>query len=269
MPEEKTMTTEVESIVVPLISGTGDGEIQSGVVATTPGTQPNLIVRVIGPLLAIAIRFAHTYLATLTGLVVAGAATDIIPAADFVSLVLKCSALSLAGAGIGLLKDLVTIFGRLEGKYPLLTGSVCLLLVVGCATRLPPDASPEAKLAVRGDQVVQALRGVLPALKPHVCTSATPVGAPCVEPADALRVARVVEGAFAAAGQLAQALALVDAAKDASERESGLKRAREFVHSIQQQLSQAQVAPGREEARLLVVQLLSAVTNLLFAIGGM
>jgi hypothetical protein len=42
----------------------------------------------------------------------------------FGHLVLTCAGLSVAGAGFGLLKELVTVFGRLEGKYPLLTGSV-------------------------------------------------------------------------------------------------------------------------------------------------
>jgi hypothetical protein len=46
------------------------------------------------------------------------------PAPDFAHLVLKCMSLAVAGAVVLSLKDLVTIFGKLEGKYPLLSGSV-------------------------------------------------------------------------------------------------------------------------------------------------
>ena len=93
-------------------------------VGETPGSQPNVVVNLISPMLAIFVRFVNVFLTTLVGLVTASLATDIIPASDFVSLVWKCAQLSVAGAGLGLLKDLVTIFGRLESKYPLLTGSV-------------------------------------------------------------------------------------------------------------------------------------------------
>lgn len=120
---EKTVTAPVENLAVTII-GTGDGGARTGTVAVTPGLQPNLIVNVVGPLMAILVRFLNAYFTMLVGLVSAGMATNIIPAADFWHLVLKCAQLSIAGAGLGFLKDLVTVFGRLEAKYPLLTGSV-------------------------------------------------------------------------------------------------------------------------------------------------
>lgn len=103
----------------------GPAPMQTGMVATTPAPhQPNLLVTVISPLAAIAIRFVNTYLTVLAGLVAAGLTSDVIPHADFVALVVRCAGLSVAGAGVGLLKDLVTVFGRLEQKFPLLTGNV-------------------------------------------------------------------------------------------------------------------------------------------------
>lgn len=60
----------------------------------------------------------------LVGLLSAGMTTNLIPSSDFIHLVFKCATLSLAGAALGLLKDIVTIFGKLEQKYPLGTGSV-------------------------------------------------------------------------------------------------------------------------------------------------
>jgi hypothetical protein len=113
-------------VVVTVIGGTGNGgaPLTTGTKATTPDHQPNLVVRVINPLVALAVRFAYAYLTMLVGLVAAGQTSDIIPAKDFVDLVLACAKLSVAGAGFGLLKDCLTLFSQLEKKYPLATGSV-------------------------------------------------------------------------------------------------------------------------------------------------
>lgn len=103
----------------------GPAPITTGTEAVTPAThQPNLLIQVVPPVIAIAVRFVNAYLTILVGLVAAGMTSDVIPYDTFVQLVLKCASLSIAGAGIGALKDLVTIFGRLETKFPLLTGNV-------------------------------------------------------------------------------------------------------------------------------------------------
>lgn len=125
----KTEMVNVQPIAVAIIGGTGDGgaPIPTGTVLTTPDHQPNVIVTVITPIMAIVVRFTTQFLTTLLGLVTAGmtpAGAKVIQAADFWHLVLTCASLSVVGAGVGLIKDLVTVFGRLEGKYPLLTGSV-------------------------------------------------------------------------------------------------------------------------------------------------
>ena len=49
---------------------------------------------------------------------------DMIPSGDFADVLKKASLLAIAGPTVALLKDLVTIFGKLEGKFPLLTGNV-------------------------------------------------------------------------------------------------------------------------------------------------
>ena len=118
----------IEPVHVTMV-GTGDGggggaPIPSGTMATTPDHQPNIIVKVVTPLAAIVIRFSNAYLTALVGLVTVGLTSDAIPAADFAHLVVKCAGLSLAGPGVALLKDVITILGNLEKKYPLLTGSV-------------------------------------------------------------------------------------------------------------------------------------------------
>ena len=105
------------------IVGTGDGGIQPGT-AITPGTSPNIIISVITPIVAILIRLANNYLTALVGLIVVGMTSDVIPYADFVGLVTMSAQLSIAPAGVAFLKDLITVFGKLEHRYPLATGSV-------------------------------------------------------------------------------------------------------------------------------------------------
>lgn len=124
----KTVTEAVPPTQVSII-GTGDGNLPpSGpVLVKTQGTQPDIVITVVGPLRAIGIRFINQYLTTLVGLVGAGltpAGSKLLEATDFYHLILTCGSLAVAGAGFGLLKDLITVFGRLEGTYPLLTGNV-------------------------------------------------------------------------------------------------------------------------------------------------
>jgi hypothetical protein len=122
---EKTITGPVEPIHVAIV-GTGDGGLPAtGTVATTPGTHnPNLVVNIVSPLVALVVRFINVYIGNLVGLVTAGMTSNAIPAADFQHLVEKCAGLAVAGAVILTLKDIVTIFAGLEKKFPLGTGSV-------------------------------------------------------------------------------------------------------------------------------------------------
>jgi len=128
MADEEIKTTEsrpVEPVNVAVI-GTGDGSrLPSGTEAETPGPhQPNVIIKVVGPVLALTIRFINVFLPVFSGILTAALTTDMIPASDFMDLAVKCASFSLAGTSVTFLKDLITIFGKLEQKYPLLTGSV-------------------------------------------------------------------------------------------------------------------------------------------------
>lgn len=115
------------SIIATHNEETPGAPLKQGVTATTPDHQPNLVVNIVTPLMAVLVRFVNQFLTTLVGLVGAGmtpAGGKLLQATDFYHLVLTCAGLSIAGAGFGLIKDLVTVFGRLENKYPLLTGSI-------------------------------------------------------------------------------------------------------------------------------------------------
>lgn len=126
--DKTTVSRPVEPIQVAIV-GTGDGsKLESGAEAVTPGShEPNIVVTVVTPVFAILIRFINAYLTTFVGLVTAGmtpAGGKILYTADFYHLVLTCASLALAGPSLALFKDLVTVFGKLEQKFPLLTGSV-------------------------------------------------------------------------------------------------------------------------------------------------
>jgi len=127
-PEKIVDQTEVHPIKLMLIQpAVGDGApapIPTGTVFRTPDGQPNVVTQSIRPVTAIAIRFGNAYGTVLVGLLTASLATNAITAPDFLHLLWKCMGLSLAGPVLSSLKDMLTIFGDLEKKYPLLTGKV-------------------------------------------------------------------------------------------------------------------------------------------------
>lgn len=128
VPDKVTANRPIDPVTVTVI-GTGDASrLPPTTEAETPGAHdPNVIIRAIQPFVAIAVRFVNVFLTQLAGLVVAGmtsAGGKLLYTSDFYHLILICASLSLPGAGIAFIKDLVTVFGRLEQKYPLLTGSV-------------------------------------------------------------------------------------------------------------------------------------------------
>jgi len=125
-----TESTPVEPVHVTMVGvGSSDTKfLPSGTVATTPGsTQPDVVLNVVQPVVAIAVRFCNLFGTTLVGLLVAAmtpAGGHLLYTGDFLHMLLTCANLSLPVAALGFFKDLVTLFGRLENKYPLLTGKV-------------------------------------------------------------------------------------------------------------------------------------------------
>ncbi len=105
-------------------SGGGVAPIPSGTVAQTPDHQPNLLVQVVPPVIAVIVRAVSLFLTTFVGLLTAAGVGIDGFSGDFHQVVGKCVTASLVVAGMGTLKNLVTIFGRLEGKWPIATGSI-------------------------------------------------------------------------------------------------------------------------------------------------
>jgi hypothetical protein len=123
--DEKPTTIEALPRVTLATVDTGHG-LADCTKATTPRGQPNIIVRVIPKVIALANRFAFTFGGQLSGLLAAAmtpAGAKLLYTSDFWHLLVLCSSLSLPWAVASLVKDLVTLSKNLEGKYPLLTGN--------------------------------------------------------------------------------------------------------------------------------------------------
>lgn len=129
-PATKTVTNEIPPVTVAMIgTGTGDGggvtSIPNGTILETPDGHPNIQANVVTPVVAILVRFVNVYLTTLVGLLTAGGlGNEVFGNIDFHSLLVKSAIGALSVAGIAAIKNVVTVFGRLEGKFPLATGSI-------------------------------------------------------------------------------------------------------------------------------------------------
>lgn len=117
--------------------GTGDGGVTpaaSGAIVETPKGQPDIRLNVVRPIVAVFVRFGHLFLVTFSG--VLGAAgisaaglgpdelSNVLVATDLAGLLKNAAYVGLASASVGFVKDLITVFGRLESRYPLVTGSI-------------------------------------------------------------------------------------------------------------------------------------------------
>jgi hypothetical protein len=143
---------------------------------------------------------------------------------------------------------------------------VLITLTGACGPKLPPNTSIEAKAAIRGDQLVEALRSTIPSIKQAICQSAGQQN--CLTPDDVAKVANHLGNAGRHAQELATVLSAVDDAKTASERQAGMQKANAILTSISNSLTQATVAPNLESGRQLVVSILGGVTTLLFTISS-
>lgn len=131
IPDDPKTTESRPVAVIPIaVIGTGDAtRIAPGTEAVTPGLHtPNFAIQtVVQPIVAIGVRFLNNYGGSLLGLVTAAMTpigAKVLYTSDFVAMVITCASLAFPGAAVLLLKDILTISKKLEGKYPLLTGSI-------------------------------------------------------------------------------------------------------------------------------------------------
>ena len=132
MPDQDTPVPAVapETIKVPVIQGTGDGRLPSslqGTLLPTPGTaNPNVVMVVVPVLLALAVRAGHMFFSTFVATISAAGASSALGGPDVLSRIDLETAVMVAGSAVLVdgAKNCLTIFARLETKFPLMTGSV-------------------------------------------------------------------------------------------------------------------------------------------------
>ncbi len=89
----------------------------------TPPGQPDIVITVITPLVAIFIRAAKAYLQTLLGLLAAGGlgmASSTLPPGDFMHTLKVCAGLSVASGVMSLLTNISVLLTALGDRFPIL-----------------------------------------------------------------------------------------------------------------------------------------------------
>lgn len=117
----------IAPVNVAVISGTGDGgsPLTTGTMGTTPDHQPNIVIQVVTPIVAILVRFANDFCVSLAGSLTAGSlGTKYLPHTTVADMVQVSAFLAICIAGVGLVKNAATVFSGLEKKFPLASGSV-------------------------------------------------------------------------------------------------------------------------------------------------
>ena len=95
----------------------------AGMTVTTAVGHPEVIIKVVQPLMIILVRASRVFLQTLLGLLSAGmVAPKLLPVADFNHLLISCASLSVASAVVCVIQNAIELLGRLDQKFPTLSG---------------------------------------------------------------------------------------------------------------------------------------------------
>lgn len=148
-----------------------------------------------------------------------------------------------------------------------------VLLLVGlvgfsaaCATRNGVQVSPEGTLALRANQLVQALRTLT--VPPGSSPVEQLVASKTITVNEALVVANVVKETMVYAQDLATVLKVVDEARTEAERETGLRRAAVLVENVRKSLASATLNVGTEAGRKAVLNVLLIASQILQTVGS-
>jgi hypothetical protein len=124
------MQAPADTVVVSMIetpAPDGSPAPAPGTVAHTPGEAANVKLNVISRTTAIGVRFVHEFIQAFLGSLLAagfGVSTHAVNLGDFQSVVMASAASAGIIAIVGLLRNAVTVFKDLEGKYPLASGGI-------------------------------------------------------------------------------------------------------------------------------------------------
>lgn len=143
---------------------------------------------------------------------------------------------------------------------------LALITVAACGTKLPPNTSPEAKIAIRGGQLIDGIRALLPQIKANTCVATTPPGTICVDPKDAIVVVQNIGKAADIAVDLAKVLEAVDNATVVDDKLTKTARAKQLLADIQNLILQSTAAPLNPNSRQAIVGIMGSVTALMFSV---
>ena len=119
MTDESTKQVPILPVEPIKLAIIGNGT-DSGLIVTS-GDGPNIKWKSVTPLIPLAIRFAYSFATTFSGLLTATLPSgSILHGASLKALAL----IALTAAVVDGVKNLVTVLGKLESRFPLSTGSV-------------------------------------------------------------------------------------------------------------------------------------------------
>lgn len=189
-------------------------------------------------------------------------------------LVLSVTAALVAVGAVGTVSNLAKPLAQTVRDAKAQGGTfVALLAIAGlaagasaCATRGGVNVSPEGQLAIRGNQVVQALRATInPAGSSPVEQL---VAQKLISTEEAIKVVEVIRQQLVYAQDLAAVLKVVDDAREAADRDAGLAKASKLVQQIAAGLSTANLSIVNEKGRAAVVGVLQAAASALLLVGS-
>lgn len=120
------MPEPITAVVIKGMEPAGTTAIPDGTVLSTADHHPNVLIKTLSVLQTLAIRFGFMFFTSLAGSVTGGAVSGqtVIVWHDFSELLYKAAILAAITGAIDLIKNLATIFSRLEQSHPLMTGNV-------------------------------------------------------------------------------------------------------------------------------------------------
>ena len=151
-------------------------------------------------------------------------------------------------------------------RTKLLIALTLVVSIAACGTKLPPNTSTEAKVAIRGSQLIAGIRATLPTIKEQTCVATTPPGTLCIDPKDAIVVVQNINKAADVAVDLAKVLEAVDNATVVDDKLTKTARAKQLLADIQNLILQSTAAPLNANSRQAIVGIMGSVTALLFSV---
>jgi len=109
-------------VATPVIVTVAANRAPSSLTTMSAVGHPDVVIKVIQPVMIILVRAVRVFLQTLSGLVTAGmVAPKALPAADFLHLLTLCASLSLAPAAMCVVQNTIELLTQIDQKYPTLS----------------------------------------------------------------------------------------------------------------------------------------------------